>query len=172
MLAYILKGAMHDEPLPAEKGGHCPPVWTAQSIRLDGRLHIRVGSVCTLSREGWWRSNTSIELASTVYLERDPNLRNARQILDEHIRALSACDLSAIGEMEAFKLIPRAGQEHSGSTPERRLTALRIQVAEAYRVARKNFKDDLNNLELERRDQVKAAPAAEWPLVGQLQCRD
>lgn len=147
---------MHDESLPAENevivhqyGLLNPLDWAEDCTSELERMHAFKGRLVEIEHE--------YRISFDRLLERDPNLRNARQILDEHIRALSACDLSAIGEMETYKSIPRAGQEHSGSTPERRLTALRIQVAQAYRVARKNFKDDLNNLELERRDQVKAA---------------
>ena len=114
---------MHDELLPAERevivhqyGLLNPFDWTEDCTSELERMHALKGRLVEIEHE--------YRISFDRLLERDPNLRNARQILDEHIRALSTCDLSAIGEMEACKLIPRAGQEHSGSTPQRRLTAL------------------------------------------------
>lgn len=147
---------MPNELIPTEKevivhqyGLLDPLDWSEDCATELERMHALKGKLVEIERE--------YRISFDRLLERDPHLRDARQTLDAHIRALSECDLAMTGEVESRELTPKAGQEHSGSTPGRRLRVLKTEVAQAYRSARKHFRDDLNNLEIQRRDQVKIA---------------
>lgn len=90
-------------------------------------------------------------------LEQDLHLKERRQALEEHIETLTELGEAGTETTSAKSPLHKSRHDRLHSIPSAGLVAHKKDVAQAYMAARKRFKEELNNLELYRREQVKEA---------------
>lgn len=147
---------MADESLPTEKevivrryGLLDPLDWMEDCETELERMHALTARLVEIER-GYRASFDRL-------LERDPHLRDTKRTLEEHVQALAEAGAVSADAINAKAPLLTSSRGRPRGNPGSQLTVLKKDVAQAYTTARKRFKDDLNNLELERREQVKAA---------------